>query len=376
MRSPIQSGGVGSVVAQSWAHSLWAFIALFALAIPSQAADYDAAFKLFQTGEYEGALAATDLTTKEYLTDVRWWRLRLECLSTLGRYRDGADQLKIALRRHYVDGPIRVLGYEILRMNGEPQEARAVLAELLRIASYSPWQFRSADDRVWVGRAATLMGADARQVLEQFYDQALKLNPDLRDVYLATGELALLKHDQAVAADNFRAALKKFPDDPDLLCGLAQALDNDSPREATAALRQALAINPRHLASLFVTAEEAIAHEDYRGARSALDKILAINGNHPRAWALRAVLAHLHGDLTDEQLCRQAALCAWDTNPAVDQIIGEKLSSAYRFAEGAAYQRRSLEFDPQYLPARTQLAQDLLRLGESDEGWKLVSEVQ
>ena len=47
----------------------------------------------------------------------------------------------------------------------------------------------------------------------------------------------------------------------------------------------------------------------------------------------------------------------------VDHIIGEKLSSAYRFAEGAAYQRRSLEMDPQYLPARTQLAQDLLRLG-------------
>ncbi|MGV3531062.1 MAG: peptidase MA family metallohydrolase, partial [Chthoniobacteraceae bacterium] len=36
----------------------------------------------------------------------------------------------------------------------------------------------------------------------------------------------------------------------------------------------------------------------------------------------------------------------------------------------------ALKFDPEYLPAKAQLAQDLLRLGKDDEGWKLAEEVQ
>ena len=56
-------------------------------------------------------------------------------------------------------------------------------------------------------------------------------------------------------------------------------------------------------------------------------------------------------------------------------LIGLKLSQKYRFAEGAAHQRQALRFDPNYLPAKAQLAQDLLRLGEEAEGWRLAEEV-
>src|SRR5438309_7060860 len=56
--------------------------------------------------------------------------------------------------------------------------------------------------------------------------------------------------------------------------------------------------------------------------------------------------------------------------------MGLKLSQNYRFAEGAAHQRRALEYDKDFLPAKAQLAQDLLRLGEETEGWSLAQEVQ
>src|ERR1039457_2938764 len=55
--------------------------------------------------------------------------------------------------------------------------------------------------------------------------------------------------------------------------------------------------------------------------------------------------------------------------------MGRKLSQKYRFAEGAAAQRRALEFEPEYLPARRQLAEDLLRLGQNDDGWTLAEAV-
>ncbi len=356
--------------------SLVVLVCLTLLHSPVQAVEVDEAVKLYQTGQYVEALQATDAATKEFYTDVRWWRLRLECLDTLGRYREGAEAARLALRRYYTDAPLRVLGYHILRRGGDPAGANALLEELLRIAARAPWQYRTAEDRVWLGRAAVLMGADAREVLEQFYDQAKKDSPDLQEGYRATGELALLKHDLTVAAETYRAALKTFPDDPELLVGLAQSLREDAPQESRPLIDAALKQNPRHLGALLWIAEDALAHDDLTDAAALLDKVLEINPAHSRAWSLRAVLAHLQANPIEEQRSRDWALCNWDADPAVDHTIGEKLSAAYRFSAGAAYQRRALQFDPQFLPARTQLAQDLLRLGESDEGWQLVQQVQ
>src|SRR5690606_16104853 len=114
----------------------------------------------------------------------------------------------------------------------------------------------------------------------------------------------------------------------------------------------------------------------YEQADLAIEKTLAVNPVHPRAHALRAVLAELRGNPAEIATARTAALQSWPTNPEVDHLIGLKFSQKYRFAEGAERQRKALEFDPDYLPAKGQLAQDLLRLGKDEEGWKLAQEVQ
>src|SRR5262249_1489215 len=44
-------------------------------------------------------------------------------------------------------------------------------------------------------------------------------------------------------------------------------------------------------------------------------------------------------------------------------------------AEGSGHQYQALIFSPNYLPAKTQLVQDLLRLGQNDEAWKLADAV-
>jgi hypothetical protein len=90
--------------------------------------------------------------------------------------------------------------------------------------------------------------------------------------------------------------------------------------------------------------------------------------------ALRAVIAHVKNQAESERFHRAAALKHWATNPEVDHLIGRKLSQKYRFAEGSKYQRQALEFDSKYVPAKMQLAQDLLRLGQEEEGWRLAEE--
>ena len=106
-----------------------------------------------------------------------------------------------------------------------------------------------------------------------------------------------------------------------------------------------------------------------------MGKILQVNPEQFEAWAFRAVLAHLNNEPTEEGRCRMRALEHWEHNGQVDHIIGRELSKKYRFAEGSEYQRRALVYEPRLLPAKIQLAHDLLRLGQELEGWKLASEV-
>ena len=122
-------------------------------------------------------------------------------------------------------------------------------------------------------------------------------------------------------------------------------------------------------------ADQLIDGERYQEAEQVLKQVLDVNPLEARAWAYRAVLAHLRGDPEGEASARRRALAQWASNPEVDHLIGRKLSQKYRFAEGAALQKQVLALDPDYLPAKIQLCQDLLRLGEETDGWKLAAEI-
>ena len=143
-----------------------------------------------------------------------------------------------------------------------------------------------------------------------------------------------------------------------------------------ASAEAALEINSNHIGSLLLLVDHSIDAEDYAEGEKILERVKAINPWQPEAWAYSTVLAHLQNQPPKEETSRQSALKFWPDNPRVDYLIGRKLSQNYRFAEGAAHQRQALKFDPDYLPAKAQLAQDLLRLGEETEGWKLAEAVQ
>ena len=170
--------------------------------------------------------------------------------------------------------------------------------------------------------------------------------------------------------------MKKFPEDADAWYGLARAYAPSDADAMKAALEKVFAFNERHVGGWLLVAENQIDAENYPEAEKALATALKTNPNRPEAHALRAVLANLCADQKGEAAALAAARKFWRENPAVPQLVGRKLSQKYRFAEGAALQREALKYDPQYLPAKAQLAQDLLRLGKNDEGWKLADEVQ
>jgi tetratricopeptide (TPR) repeat protein len=208
-------------------------------------------------------------------------------------------------------------------------------------------------------------------VLQNCFQQAEKMDPPPREAFLASGQLALDKHDFSLAADAFRAGLNKFPGDPDMESGLARAFETSDREQMMQHIDAALKMNPRHVPTLLLLADHLIDAEQYDEAEKQLALALKVNPNQPEALADRSVLADLRNDAAQEKEFRAAALKFYQTNPEVDYLIGRKLSQKYRFAEGAAAQRRALEFEPDFLPAQRELAEDLLRLGRNDEGWQL-----
>ena len=337
--------------------------------------DLDETWKLFRTGKYEDCIRECAKTEERQYRNEEWPLLQAKSLLALGRYAEAQNVVSNAVERSSSSVRLRLLSIETSRFSGLTNVVQPRLREINQLVSTRTWGYREPADLVALGRAALLMGADPKTVLDRLYTTAQKADSSHRDAWIAMGELALEKHDYALAAKTFTEAQKKFPDDVEILHGLAAAYQPSARGRMAELVESALEKNERHVPSLLLLADHALDAEEYEEAGKLLDRALKVNPWHPEAWAYRAVLAHLRNDLPGEKAARATALKYWTTNPRVDHLIGTKLSQKYRFAEGAACQRQALAFDPAYLPARIQLAEDLLRLGGESEGWQLAEQV-
>jgi len=330
--------------------------------------------KLYLRGEYSDCIHKVQETMRTRYVNEDWSLLLTKSHLSAGQYPQALNVISNAMDRHPQSLRVRVLAHDVFRQNGEVERAKNLLEEMNRLGS-SRWSYRDSSGMVALGQTALLLGADPRLVLENFFNPVKKQEPDFRETYLAIGELALKKSDDALASQNFQDALKRFPKDPEILYGLARAFSSGDRTKMIEHLESALEQNAKHVPSMLLMVDHLIDAEEYKEASRTLDKALAVNPSHPEAWAYRAVLAHLNSNADEEKKARASALQYWKTNPQVDYLIGQKLSQKYRFTEGSAYQRQAVRSDVDFLPAKIQFAQDLLRLGENDQGWSLADEV-
>jgi tetratricopeptide (TPR) repeat protein len=330
--------------------------------------------ELLFAGKYRECLEACTKAITAGNDDPLVYVLKARVEMTLGKYEEALKTCAAGLEKNPGSLEVRLAAVGVLEMNERPEDARTVLTSILALGEQAPWRYTEPSARVALGRAMVRSGVDARKVLEQQYDKAKKDAPQYAEVYIASGDLALEKHDYALAAEMFGEAAKRDAGNPAVYLGLAKANEDDN-EKAGAALAKAMAINPSYPEGMLFEANHLIDAEGYEKAGELLKNVLAINPHNVRAWAYRAVLANLSGKHEEEAKAREEALGPWKSNPEVDYLIGWKLSQNYRFKEGAAYQRRALSFVPDYLPAKGQLCQDLLRLAQDEEGWRLADEV-
>jgi tetratricopeptide (TPR) repeat protein len=304
------------------------------------------------------------------------WRILLvKSLLTTGRYAQAHSNAVAGLADSGGNLELRLLVREADLYQNDSAAARRQLVEMKYLIESRFKAFQS-EDGVSLGKALLLLGVEPRLVLDNCFRRAEKASPPSREAFAAVGDLALEKHDFALAADAFRAGLKTFPEDPDLEGGLARAYEPSSRSNMLRAAHIALAANPRHVQTLLLLADHLIDAEEYDEADKELALVLKVNPHQPQALAYRSILATIRNDPDAEAKCRADALKYWKTNPEVDYLIGTKLAHKYRFVEAAAAQRRALDFDPAYIPASRELAEDLLRLGNDEEGWSVAQDAR
>ena len=368
MERSINSGSPGSWLL----YAVWLLAGgSFALAEP---VDLDEAQRLFLSGNYKECIKAAEERPVGRRSEP-WQLLLSRSLMATGQLPEGLQAITNALTRDRWNVRLLWEAREVLLSNGRPEEADKMVQDLLEEVSNRPRDYRDALSLVAFSKAALFRGADAKRVLTTVLDSARKANPKEREVYLTTGRLALEKKDFSLASKTFEAGLKELPDDPDLYYGMACAFADSDIEVMKASLESALSRNTNHVESLLLLVDHTIDAEEYSNAERILDRIQGINPAQTDSWAYRAVIAHLRNQPAEEKQARREGLKYWASNPRVDHLIGRKLSQNYRFKEGAAYQRTALRLAPDYLPAKAQLAEDLLRLGDETEGWKLVQQV-
>lgn len=354
-----------------WARRCCTILLLLAATKIASASDLQDAEALYLSGKYREAEKFAAEQVEAGIWNERWPRLLIRCQMTLGKYDEATKTYQDAIKRYPTSLTLRIQGMEAYQFANESELATDSRNQIMLLLQSSPSRYASRDNLVAAGRYFAMLGEDARQILEAFYDRVRDADPEHLEAYIATAELALEKGDFQVAADTLAAAERFEQNDPRLPYLSAKAWEASDPERAGQGILSALKLNPNHIPSILYQAEAAIDRESYGEAEKLLKQVQQINPHDQDSWALLAVIAHLRGSYENEKLLRTAALSTWKDNPRVDHLIGLKLSQKYRFEEGAAYQRKALEFDPSYAPARFQLAQDLLRLGHEDVGWEV-----
>lgn len=352
---------------------------VFCLCLPahsrSQAADLSEAFDLFYQGDYSACVEMCSAEVKRGVWNDGWSRLLMESHFALGQYQQAKEVYEQVQNKFNSSLSLRFLGVQAHRYCGEGAQARKLIDEIPELVREASYRYTDRENRIALARFSVTMGGDARDILKNIYDPILKSDSRYVDAYIAVAELALDKADYQEAAKTLSKAVALREKDPQIQFMLARAWESSTPTRAAEHLAKALQLNPRHADSLLMQARNRIDAEQYDEANQILQSVLETNPKQPIALALQASVAHLQGKYEEEGKLRKQALATWDLNPAVDHTIGDVLSRHYRFAEGVEYQRRAVQMDPLFAPARFQLAQDLLRLGSDEEGWELIKQI-
>jgi cellulose synthase operon protein C len=365
----IALAGLGAALAVGWA--------------PDAAADGAAAAEAaveqqLRTGQYERARRGADVLARRKLGGARGSALAARAERALGLLAEARRRLERALVLAPDDLTLRAE----LVLAADALGDRGAVKDLVN-RSYDDWEGGRVDRKSAVDLLAMAVivrhdnnWEDANSALRTALRQRPQ-RPDDRQhiaVNLAWGDLFLEKH----AADNARRCFDEVlavdPQNPDARTGRARVLleqgyDGEAAERELAA---ALAVNPRHAGALAVRGEMALDMEDWPAVTAQVAALRRTNPQDPGAAWLAASLALLRDQRPAYEAERERRLEVRAADAGFFAQVAEALVRHRRYEDAKDVAADGVERDGSDARLLASLGNTLLRLGEEDEGLKLL----
>ena len=163
----------------------------------------------------------------------------------------------------------------------------------------------------------------------------------------------------------FQEALQKDPKNAQAYLGLAIVSADGFDGKATDYVSRALVLDPKLVEAHEFAANLALENADTEHAVAEADEALRLSPDALNAMAIHAAVELLADRSPDVWLDKIKKV-----NPGYAEgyvHVAHYLELNYRFEDAVAYDRKAIDADPKYWPARSQLGVELMRLGQEDE---------
>ncbi|MDA0688320.1 MAG: peptidase MA family metallohydrolase [Proteobacteria bacterium] len=315
----------------------------------------------FMTGNYQQAesVVADAIEGDDY---ARFPLLSTQLAEIKRAVGESAEALAIfeAVMEGLPEPPVRTLVQygSLLQFKGQRSDAYRILD--MAVQRYNSGLVFTSEDVAMVALASWLMGNfyDANSL----FDEATRANPNNLEAHALWADLFLEKYNASDAERGYQEALEINNRYVPALVGIARVVGDER------SLQRALAINPNSIPALETYAQLLMMNGREDEAMAYFTQVLALNPESLKTLSILAAQAALN-ERMDEYVNYYEQVQAF--SPGNAQFLGDiadAFGNNYRFTEAVAYARAALEADPEYWQGYTLLGNNLIRLGEEEEG--------
>jgi len=256
--------------------------------------------------------------------------------------------------------PVRTLVQygSLLQFKGQRSEAYRILDRAVQ--RYNSGLVFTSEDVAMVALASWLMGNfyDANSL----FDEATRANPNNLEAHTLWADLFLEKYNAADAERGYQEALDINSRYVPALVGIARVVGDER------SLQRALAINPNSIPALETYAQLLMMNGREDEAMAYFTQVLALNPESLKTLSILAAQAALNERMDEYENYYQQVQAFSPGNAQFLGDIADAFGNNYRFTEAVEYARAALEADPEYWQGYTLLGNNLIRLGEEEEG--------
>ena len=248
------------------------------------------------------------------------------------------------------------------RLLGLYQSGQLETSEEIAQAAYAAWQLH--------------MWQDANRI----FIEAAQVQPASVSLFVDWGNLYLEKYNASEAESIFKDGIQAGPPSSgyfrwgvdEAYVGLAQALKGQFRPGVTEALAKAQELNPQNLQAFVLAASLAIEDKNWQEAQDWIKKGLKSNKRFLPLLELECTYEYLRGETREFEKLQQQVLKINPNDGDLFETLGDFANANRLLKEAAEFFREALQRNPRQESARASLGIALLRLGEEEEGKRIL----